>query len=176
MAAITAAVAGSARIAQFLDLIAFSESTSTSLLTCNSGYDVIVTGMYGPEIFTDYADHPFAKGRMPKLIRRIPFLTSSASGRYQLLVRYWRVYQMQLHLPDFSPLSQDLVAIQQIRERNALHHILSGDIAGAINLCSNIWASLPGNSYGQGGHTMETLLAKYDAIPSSGDTLVTLQG
>lgn len=176
MAFITAAQAGGESIVRFLDLLAFSESTCTSLLTKNDGYDVIVSGMDGPEVFTDYADHPFAHGRIAKTIRRVPLLTSSASGRYQLLVRYWRVYQMQLHLPDFFPLSQDLVAIQQIRERNALHHILAGNIAEAIDLCSNIWASLPGNSYGQGGHTLEVLLAKYDAIPSLGDTLVTLDG
>ena len=27
--------------------------------------------------------------------------------------------------------------------------IEDGDIAGAINACSNIWASLPDNGYGQ---------------------------
>jgi muramidase (phage lysozyme) len=176
MAFITAAQAGGESIVRFLDLLAFSESTCTSLLTKNHGYDVIVSGIDGPEVFTDYRDHPFARGRLAKTVRRVPLLTSSASGRYQLLVRYWRVYRQQLHLPDFSPLSQDLVAIQQIRERRAILPLLADDVQTAIGLCSNIWASLPGNSYGQGGHTMGTLLAKYDATPPVGDILVTLQG
>ena len=141
------------KIKSFLDLIAFSEGTSTSPITKNNGYDVIVSGVDGPEIFTDYSDHPFAN-RPPKIIRRDPLLESTASGRYQLLYRFWVVYKRQLQLPDFSPDSQDAVAIQQIRERKAIQMIADGDIPGAIHACSNLWASLPGNQYAQGGKTL----------------------
>ena len=147
----------------FLDLIAWSEGTSTHSMTQNNGYDVIVTGISGPEVFTDYSDHPFAGGRPAKIIRRVPLLTSTASGRYQLLLRFWRSYQQMLNLKDFSPASQDAVALRQIKERGALPMIDSGDIQGAIAACSNIWASLPGNDYGQaGGHDTQTLIAKYE--------------
>ena len=44
---------------------------------------------------------------------------------------------------DFSPKSQDAVALQQIKERGALPMIDRGDIRQAIDRCSNIWASLP---------------------------------
>ena len=54
----------------FLDLIAWSEGTSTSPVTQNQGYDVIVTGVDGPAVFTDYSDHPFADGRAPVVVRR----------------------------------------------------------------------------------------------------------
>ena len=41
----------------FLDMLAYSEGTSTSPATKDRGYDVIVTGIDGkPEIFTDYRD------------------------------------------------------------------------------------------------------------------------
>ena len=50
---------------------------------------------------------------------------------------------------DFSPKSQDAVALQQIKERGALPMIDRGDIRQAIDRCSNIWASLPGAGYGQ---------------------------
>ena len=50
------------KLKAFLDLIAYSEGTSTSSVTKNDGYDVIVTGVDGPSIFTDYSDHPFANG------------------------------------------------------------------------------------------------------------------
>lgn len=144
---------------KFLDLVAFSEGTSTHPLTVNNGYDVIVTGADGPEVFSDYAEHPFAN-RRPKLIRA--GLYSTASGRYQLLYRWWTAYKPMLGLPDFSPPSQDAVALQQMKERGALSLILAGNIQGAIQACSNIWASLPGNAYGQGGKTMGALLDHYN--------------
>ena len=55
----------------FLDTLAFSEGTSNHPLTVNDGYDVIVTGVDGPEVFTDYSAHPFANGRKPKQINRM---------------------------------------------------------------------------------------------------------
>ena len=155
----------------FLDLIAWSEGTSTSHITQNNGYDVIVSGVNGPSVFTDYSDHPFADGRPAVTVRHTPLLTSTASGRYQLMLHWWNAYKTTLHLADFSPASQDAVAIQQIRERGALAKITSGDIEGAIAACSNIWASMPGNDYGQaGGHTMQTLLERFNTItgPSLG--------
>lgn len=147
-------------LAKYLNLIAFSEGTSTSSLTQNKGYDVIVTGVDGPEIFTDYSDHPFAD-RPAKVIRTSPLLQSTAAGRYQLLYRYWKVYKVQLGLADYGPVSQDAVALQQMKEKHAIEMVLAGNIEGAIQACSNIWASFPGNSYGQGGHSMDVLLAKY---------------
>ena len=56
---------------------------------------------------------------------------------------------MRCYLKDFSPKSQDAVALQQIKERGALPMIDRGDIRQAIDCCSNIWASLPGAGYGQ---------------------------
>lgn len=148
----------------FLDLIAYSEGTATSPITQNDGYDVIVTGVDGPEVFTDYSDHPFAT-RPAKVVRRVPLLESTAAGRYQLLYRYWLVYKIQLGLADYSPASQDAVALQQIKERGAIDLVLAGNIQGAIEACSNIWASFPGNSYGQaGGRSMGELLDKYQTL------------
>ena len=152
----------------FLDMIAWSEGTSTSPMTKQGGYDVIVSGPDGPEIFTDFRNHPFAQGRPAKLIRPghdgVAGLYSTASGRYQLLLRYWRAYQAMLHLPDFSPASQDAVALRQIHEQGADASIASGDIEDAIFKVANIWASLPGNTYRQGGHSADQLVAKYQEI------------
>ena len=72
--------------------------------TRNHGYDVIVGG----ELFTDYSDHP------RKLVTLNPKLKSTGAGRYQLLSCWW-AYRKQLGLKkDFSPKSQDAVALQQI--------------------------------------------------------------
>ena len=78
--------------------------------TRNHGYDVIVGG----ELFTDYSDHP------RKLVTLNPKLKSTGAGRYQLLSCWWDAYRKQLGLKDFSPKSQDAVALQQIKERGAL--------------------------------------------------------
>jgi muramidase (phage lysozyme) len=150
------------KLKTFLSLISWSEGTSIAPLTKNLGYDVIVTGIHGPSVFTDYTDHPFAHGGSVQFHLNPPEF-STAAGRYQVLAHYFEAYKAQLGLPDFSPASQDRVAIQQISERNSIHLIEQGNIAGAITACSNIWASFPGNDYGQGGHSLAGLVAKYTA-------------
>ena len=45
-------------------------------------------------------------------------------------------YRKQLGLKDFSPKSQDAVALQQIKERGALPMIDRGDIRQAIDRCA----------------------------------------
>lgn len=97
----------------FLDMLAWSEGTDNGRQkTRNHGYDVIVGG----ELFTDYSDHP------RKLVTLNPKLKSTAAGRYQLLSRWWDAYRKQLGLKDFSPKSQDAVALQQIKERGAFKY------------------------------------------------------
>ncbi|QQE90281.1 glycoside hydrolase family 104 protein [Azotobacter chroococcum] len=162
MARISSAVAGGVNVLSFLDLIAWSEGTSRSPITCDDGYDVIVTGSDGkPEIFTDYWQHPFAGGRKPKHVRGA--LYSSASGRYQHMRTHWPHYRDQLRLPDFGPLSQDRWAIQLIRERKALDDIKAGRIPEAIAKVRNLWASLPGAGYAQPEHDLEDLLSQFIA-------------
>ena len=99
----------------FLDMLAWSEGTDNGRQkTRNHGYDVIVGG----ELFTDYSDHP------RKLVTLNPKLKSTGAGRYQLLSRWWMLYRKQLGLKDFSPKSQDAVALQQIKERGALRRLI----------------------------------------------------
>lgn len=160
MARITPQQAGGVNVVAFLDMLAWSEGTSTSPATKDQGYDVIVTGIdRQPEVFTDYSVHPFSRGRQSKVIRK--GLTSNASGRYQFMLKDYTHYKAQLKLPDFGPLSQDLWAIQLIRERRALPLISAGRIPEAIQRVSNIWASLPGAGYGQPEHSLPKLLAAY---------------
>ena len=89
----------------FLDMLAWSEGTDNGRQkTRNQIYDVIVGG----KLFTDYSDHP------RKLVTLNPNSNQQAPGR-QLLSRWWDAYRKQLGLKDFSPKSQDAVALQQIR-------------------------------------------------------------
>lgn len=147
---------GLQNMAAFLDTLAYSEGTDNgSQLTNNHGYDVLVMG----KIFTSYADHPRIKVYIPKYD-----IYSTAAGRYQLLARYYDIYKVNLKLKDFSPESQDAIAIQQIKERGAIDDIKNGKLQSAISKCCNIWASLPGANYGQQEQQYETLKNKYISL------------
>jgi len=122
----------------FLDTIAWSEGTSR-ISGSDNGYNVIVGGT----LFHSYADHP------RQLIHLNAHLESTAAGRYQLLARYFDSYKSLLHLSDFSPDSQDAIAVQQIKECKALDDVSSGNFEPAIKKCAHIWASLPGAGYSQ---------------------------
>ena len=136
-----------------LDAIAWSEGTDKpGQPTKNKGYDVIVGG----SLFTDYSKHPNKLVDLPRLR-----IKSTAAGRYQLLYRYWVAYAKLLKLPDFSPASQDAIALQQIRERKALDDIDAGNLRAAVKKIRNIWASLPGAGYGQNEHTYDNFEAAF---------------
>lgn len=104
----------------FLDMIAFSEGTAGH---GDNGYNVIVGG----HLFQGYKDHPRI------LVKLNPTLSSTAAGRYQLLARYYDAYKKMLKLPDFSPDSQDAIALQQIKECRALNDIDAGRFDEAVS-------------------------------------------
>lgn len=153
MAEISAEEAGGQNVVAFLDMLAWSEGTDHPKQKSNDrGYDVIVGG----ELFTSYRDHPRRVVTLPRL-----GIKSTAAGRYQLLARFWPHYRDLLELDDFGPYSQDLVAVQLIREQRAIGDVKAGRVVPAIEKCRNIWASLPGAGYGQHEHKLEALLAEY---------------
>jgi len=155
MAVIKEEIAGGKNVIAFLDMIAYSELKGLIEIS-DRGYNVIVgSTLKKPILFSSYADHP------RKLIQINANLKSTAAGRYQLLSRYFDVYRKRLNLNDFSPLSQDLIAIQQIKERKAIPLIKAGKFEVAVTACSNIWASLPGNNYGQHTNDIAELKAAY---------------
>jgi muramidase (phage lysozyme) len=129
-----------------------SHSEGTDRYGKDRGYNVLVGGT----LFVGYKDHPRVLVDLPRL-----GIKSTAAGRYQLLARYFDAYKKQLKLPDFSPASQDAIALQQIKERRALADIDAGNIRTAVAKCKNIWASFPGAGYGQHENALEPLLAHY---------------
>jgi len=140
----------------FLDMIAHSELGADLLAVSDNGYDVIVgSTAKKPILFSSYSDHP------RRLIKINDGLSSTAAGRYQLLARWFDAYKRMLKLPDFSPASQDAIALQQIREQRALPDIEAGRFADAVRKVSNIWASLPGAGYGQHENQLAALQAAY---------------
>ncbi|WP_019303627.1 glycoside hydrolase family 24 protein [Xanthomonas oryzae] len=153
MAFISSEQAGGRNVVAFLDMVAWAEGTDKpGQPTKDHGYDVRVGG----GLSEGYADHPRQSIYVPTL-----GIFSTAAGRYQLLRRYYDAYRKTLRLSDFSPLSQDLIALQQIRERRALGLIQAGRIQEAIAKVSNVWASLPGGGYRQYEQTLDALIAAY---------------
>jgi len=140
----------------FLDMIAWSEIGSELLALSDNGYDVIVGSTPShPHLFKSYEDHPRI------LVKINEHLQSTAAGRYQILSRYFTSYKRTLNLPDFSPDSQDKIALQLMRECRAIDLINNGNIVAAIIRCSSRWASLPGNTYQQHSHDVEDLVKAY---------------
>lgn len=137
----------------FLDTIAYSEIGPPLLAVSDNGYNVLVgSTAQHPLLFDSYAEHPHILNHE---------LNSTAAGRYQILGHYFEDYKKLLHLPDFSPDSQDAVALQMIKEQHALSDVDAGHVEAAIHKCSNIWASFPGAGYGQHENKMENLKTAY---------------
>ncbi|MGF6976340.1 muramidase (phage lysozyme) [Paraburkholderia sp. JPY465] len=155
MARIDAATAGGENRVAFLDMIAVSEIGNQLLVLSDDGYNVLVGSTPAkPLLFTSYADHPNVYNAA---------CNSTAAGRYQILFKWWRLYKAQMFLRDFSPISQDRYALQQLRERGAFPLIDAGQFRQAVAKVANVWASLPGAGYGQHENQMAHLQAAYQA-------------
>lgn len=125
----------------------------------------------------DFSDHPAVTGewrglRLPDgMCLRAgygPGCVSSAAGAYQIKKGTWQALQRALQLSDFGPECQDRAAVELTRQRGALEDVKAGRFAKAVHACRNEWASLPGNSYGQGAKDLGTLTAWFQ---SSGGAL-----
>ena len=184
-----ASIGGDRRITAFLDLIAASEGTSSSPVTKSDGYDIIVSGIKGHNRFDDFSAHPFAGGRSPILVREakepvqavtdpytgfvlhpskpaVTALRSTASGRYQITLETWRELAAVLHLKLFNPSCQDSAAMELLFKHQADQLLLQGKCAEAILTCNKVWASFPGNKYGQGGRSLDWLISTYHTMLS----------
>lgn len=142
-----------------LETIAYGEGTPGK-----DGYFTQFTGRK----FTDTAQHP-------QQVICDGSLCSDASGKWQFLSTTWQPLQQKLNLPDFSPKSQRLAAIELLKQRGSYQAIQSGDFDQAVfNACEE-WASLPcfeGDTRGahdQPVKTMEDLRAFYQKQLSPGE-------
>lgn len=143
----------------FLDTIARTEGTWNK---GDRGYNVMIGG----KLFSSYTDHP-----------KVPLHTkwgwSAAAGRYQFMAKTsktkwntWYELVNELNLPDFSPKSQDLAAIQLLKRRKAYNLILAGKIRTALTKTklNSEWASLPNSPTGQSHLTLSFVLNYYKSM------------
>jgi len=137
----------------FLDMIAVSEIGKRLLELSDNGYDVLCGSTWQkPLLFSDYLDHPRVLNKQ---------LKSTGAGRYQILMRIFDAYAKKLGLHDFSPESQDTIALELIRECKALDDIEAGNFEAAVAKCASRWASLPGSPYGQRTNKIGALKTAY---------------
>jgi muramidase (phage lysozyme) len=149
----------SANVRAFLDMLAVSELGARLLRASDNGYNVLVGSTADhPLLFSSYADHP---RQMSTILTKDGVLRSTAAGRYQLLARYFDPYKQLLGLQDFTPASQDAIAVQQIRERKAIVYVEAGRFDDAVARCAATWASLPGSPYGQHTNDLADLRRAY---------------
>ncbi|RZM22660.1 MAG: glycoside hydrolase [Pedobacter sp.] len=165
MARISAKDAGGVKVLIALDLTAWSEGTSRSKYTTDSGYDILVEGVTAPpgpfpKIFTDYSKHPNVLVTVNN-----KGLRSTAAGRYQFLIGTWtEVVNKYGFKGRFTPEAQDLAAIKKFTERGAMPAILAGDWPLFISKCNKEWASFTGSPYNQNPHSLQAMLAQVKVL------------
>ncbi len=84
--------------------------------------------------FTDYSTHPGpGSGGV-----------TTAAGMYQITKETWQDHGVnKMGLSDFSPETQDLIAVEMLKSLGVIDKIKSGDIAGSMLQAARKWAALP---------------------------------
>lgn len=87
---------------------------------------------------------------------------STSAGAYQFNIKSWRDQVRDLNLKDFTPLSQDVAAVNLLSDLDAIAPLLSGNLDGAIFAAARRWDSLPLNKTGKSkwGHPRSLDTAK----------------
>jgi muramidase (phage lysozyme) len=117
----------------FLKLIRYAEHTRED--------DAVYYLLYGGQrTFTDTSEHPL-KEPITAWGRK-----STSAGAYQIIHGTWLQAKKQGVAQDFTPASQDRVALWLIRSNSALGYVLEGKVEEAITRLRLQWSSLPGAS------------------------------
>lgn len=83
--------------------------------------------------FSDFSTHP-GPGSGGKM---------TAAGMYQIIKKTWRDSGEKMGLTDFSPATQDLLAVEILRSLRVIEKIVMGDIDSVLLKASEQWAALP---------------------------------
>ena len=76
---------------------------------------------------------------------------TTAAGMYQITRPTWQHHGGKLGLRDFSPRTQDLIAVEILRSLGVIEQIKAGEIAAVMPKVARTWAALP-KGPGQGNH------------------------
>jgi muramidase (phage lysozyme) len=123
-------MAETSNVGKFLDFLGAAEG---------AGYNTIVGG----GSFSSYDKHPGIVGLRTK---EGP---STAAGKYQITKTTYDDIAPKLGITDFSPASQDRIALELIKQKGALADVQSGNYDAAVSKLGGTWASLPSSPYSQ---------------------------
>lgn len=145
------ALLANANVNAFLKAIAAAEG---------GGYDFKYGAVKGkrndPWRFTDFSTHPG-----PGFGGRL-----TAAGMYQTTVDTWRDHGGKMGLTDFSPKTQDLIAVELLCSVGVIDKIKAGDVAGAMGPVAVKWSAIP-KGPGLGNHYPAQPFVKYEAFYQS---------
>lgn len=141
----------SPRISAFLATIRWAETGTSD----KSSYNKLVFN----GTFNDFSAHPKIKQCAPINGKRV---CSTAAGAYQMLDISWNDVAPKLGLKDFTPPSQDKMAIEYIRRNKAIDDVESGNVEMAFCKVGKVWASFICNNYNQNPRTTEELKNYYN--------------
>lgn len=152
-----------ANVSAFLAMIRKAEGTAGP-----NGYRTL----FGGRLFSDFSDHPRIAQQFTDRAGNRRW--TSAAGAYQFMaispipgtekstaVNTWDRIAARLGLADFSPESQDLAAVELIREAGALGDVRAGRFDQAVGKVRGIWASMPGAGYSQPEKSLDALRVAY---------------
>lgn len=129
-------------VRKFLDFLGAAEG---------AGYNTITGG----GSFSSYDKHPGIVGMVTK---QGP---STAAGRYQITKTTYDDVAPKLGITDFSPASQDRIAVYLLNRNGSLGDIQSGNFESAIAKNGGTWASLPSSTYADHPKRSSEWVSKY---------------
>lgn len=109
-----------------------------------------------PWRFSDYSTHPGAG-----------FRGSTAAGMYQITKDTWHDHgETAMGLTDFTPQTQDLIAVDMLRSVGVIDKIKAGEIAESMAPAARKWAGLP-EGPGRGNHYPPQPFVSYETFVQS---------
>lgn len=89
---------------------------------------------------------------------------TTAAGMYQITIDTWKDHGIKRQgLNDFSPHTQDLIAISRLRSVGAIDPIVAGDFKQAMQAASKPWAALE-QGPGLGNRYPKQVYKKYEDV------------
>ncbi len=91
---------------------------------------------------------------------------TTAAGMYQITRATWEHHGGKLGLDDFSPRTQDLIAVEILRSLGVIEQIKAGEIAAVMPKVARTWAALP-EGPGQCNHYPPQRYVRFENFLSS---------
>lgn len=130
-----------------LDMLAEAEVGTSTAQSATGGYNTLFSG----RTFGSWNTHPNVLGAFTGRDGRR--YQSSAAGRYQILYSTYNDLRKRYGFNDFTPQTQDEMAIALMLDTGALDDIEKGNIEAALPKLGKRWAAVTGSTLGRNMHS-----------------------